>query len=389
MFPYLAKILSPAWGPFRLLGSRLVLLALGTYICAMLTWYLLPKLWKYMPVDRGKVVVAQGELSKGKPTGAGMIFVPISLLVTLLVIPFTPGVLLLLACLGLMMLTGYLDDRASNPWPESVKMACDLLVCGVVACIFFNEQDGMVWLPVFKGGGEGGSWMLPPYWYVPCATFVLLCSVNVVNCSDGVDGVAGSLSLFSLVGIALFLYMVLGHSVVADYLLLPHISKGATWATVILTSAGGLAAYLWYNASPSIIMMGDAGSRFIGLLIGIAVILTGNPLMLLAFAPIICVNGGCGLAKLIVLRVMKRLGFDTRMPLRNITYQPVHPENFASDEEADRQVWLVRLLHRYRFPIHDHCRKKLMWSDTQVLVRFMLLQAVLMPVLILIFIKLR
>ena len=49
----------------------------------------------------------------------------------------------------------------------------------------------------------------------------------------------------------------------------------------------------------------------------------------------------------------------------------------------------MRFLHRYRFPIHDHCRKNLKWSDTQVLVRFMLLQALVTPFLILLFIKLR
>ncbi|MGN0867461.1 MAG: hypothetical protein ACI4SG_07305 [Oligosphaeraceae bacterium] len=48
-----------------------------------------------------------------------------------------------------------------------------------------------------------------------------------------------------------------------------------------------------------------------------------------------------------------------------------------------------RFLHRYRFPIHDHCRKNLGWSDTQVLMRFMLLQSLLMPLFAVLIFKLR
>ena len=59
------------------------------------------------------------------------------------------------------------------------------------------------------------------------------------------------------------------------------------------------------------------------------------------------------------------------------------------EEEAKKQIWIVRMLHSVRFPLHDHCRKKLMWSETQILVRFMLLQALLTPLLFLLFIKLR
>ena len=49
----------------------------------------------------------------------------------------------------------------------------------------------------------------------------------------------------------------------------------------------------------------------------------------------------------------------------------------------------VRLLHAVRFPLHDHCRKHLAWSNPQVLMRFALLQALLIPLLLVLLIKLR
>ena len=135
-------------------------------------------------------------------------------------------------------------------------------------------------------------------------------------------------------------------------------------------------------------MMGDAGSRFLGLLIGLCSLATGNPAMLLVVAHILLLNGGTGLVKLLLLRLLKKLGFDVRQALSNVP-NPINPKNFATDEEVEKQIALVRFIQRYRFPIHDQCRKNLNWSDTQVLVRFMLLQAVTTPFFILMFIKLR
>ena len=64
-------------------------------------------------------------------------------------------------------------------------------------------------------------------------------------------------------------------------------------------------------------------------------------------------------------------------------------EKKKADEEAARQCLFVRFLHHYRFPVHDHCRKNLGWSDPQVLIRFMLLQTAIMPLVIIVMIKLR
>jgi UDP-N-acetylmuramyl pentapeptide phosphotransferase/UDP-N-acetylglucosamine-1-phosphate transferase len=128
------------------------------------------------------------------------------------------------------------------------------------------------------------------------------------------------------------------------------------------TVVGGIGGYLWFNAQPSQVLMGDAGSRFLGILVGAATLVTGNPLLVLAFAPIVLVNGGGGLGKLVLLRIAKRTGFD------------IGEEN---------------VIRRIRFPLHDHCKKNLKWSNAQVLMRFTLLQLIVMPILLVLIIKVR
>jgi phospho-N-acetylmuramoyl-pentapeptide-transferase len=94
-------------------------------------------------------------------------------------------------------------------------------------------------------------------------------------------------------------------------------------------------------------------------------------------SPVVLVNGGTGLFKLILLRTLRWAGFDVR------------PPQTLPQEAAARQLAPVKMLHRIRFPLHDHCRRNLHWSNAQVLMRFVLIQAFLTPLLFVILIKIR
>ncbi|MBR4674999.1 MAG: hypothetical protein IKP00_11090 [Victivallales bacterium] len=388
MLPFLSEHLTQFWGPFRLLSSFLVLIAIGSSLAAILSFFFLPKLWDRLPHDGGKAFVKGSEAAKGKPTGAGVILVNIFTLVILLVLPLHWRFVGIIACLYFCMMTGYLDDKSSTPWGQLKKGLLDAVVVLAAATLLSRGKDVTIWLPIFKGSAPGGGFVIPVAIYIPCAAFLLWISINAVNCSDGVDGLAGSLALMTLFILGIFLYGVTGHKKIAEYFLLPHYTDGAHWATMAFITCGMLAGYLWHNAKPSSVMMGDAGSRFLGLLIGLGSLACGNPFMLLVVAPILLFNGGTGLVKILLLRLLKNLGFDVRQALSRVP-NPINPQNFATDEEVEKQIGLVRFIQRYRFPIHDQCRKNLDWSDTQVLVRFMLLQALLTPFLILLFVKLR
>lgn len=376
MFPFLAPSLTRIWGPFRLLESYLVLIGAGAALAALLTWWVLPRLWDLLPEDPGRVDAVQGEGAKGKPTGAGIICVSLLMPVLLLVLPVSLPLWEIVACLWLVMITGYLDDRSELPWGEYRKGLLDLVVAGMTSLAICQGKAMTIWLPFYKD-----ELIVSPWVYVPAAAVILWVMINATNCSDGVDGLAGSLTLLSLFYLGGFLYLVVGHRDFAAYLLLPHNPDGAKWAVLVFASAGTLVGYLWHNASPSAVLMGDAGSRFFGLLVGVAVLASGNPLLVLVVAPVALVNGGTGLVKVVLLRVFRKLGFDTRSPAQT--------QNGDSAVDMNETYIFVKLLHRYRFPLHDHCRKELHWSNAQVLMRFLLLQTLLTPILLGVFVKVR
>ena len=363
MLYYLSQYLTQFWGPFRLLQSYALLLAGGAFTAALLALALLPRLWDKLPRDRGKAIVKDlgGMKSAGKPTGAGFWVTLICLPVILLFAPLRFWDMMAVAMLYAAMLFGYLDDRALVPWGELKKGLLDAVVSVAIAVFLFfghAEQGKMIcWLPFLK------ELVYIPFWiYVPAAAFILWFTMNATNCSDGVDGLAGTLTVITLAMLAVILYVVVGYRPVAHYFLIPVYSEAARWAIVVMIVAGGFGGYLWFNAEPSKILMGDAGSRFLGILVATASIMTGNPLLVLALSPIVLVNGGGGLGKLVLLRVAKKLGFD------------------IGEDNVIRKI---------RFPLHDHCKKNLGWSNAQVLMRFVLLQLIVMPALLILLIKIR
>ena len=183
---------------------------------------------------------------------------------------------------------------------------------------------------------------------------IIWLSINATNCSDGVDGLSSTLVLLALISLGGFLYFVVGHEIISKYLLLPHYEESAKWAIMIFVMVGCLAGYLWYNAYPSLVLMGDAGSRPLGFFIGVCVMNTGNPFLILIVSSVLMINGGTGLVKVGLLRFFR-----------------------------------IRIFHDIRFPLHDHFRQVRKWSGTQVLIRFALIQILLIIVLFGVLVKVR
>ena len=359
MLYWLGQLLAPSFGPFRLLSSRLVLASLGVGAGAFLVWWFLPRLLHRLPRDRGREFSHDAEKSLGKPTGGGIILIPIYVAVCVLVVPWydasDPASTIryepfaILVCTLLALATGFLDDRSTDSWGEYRKALLDLGITVIVAWVLCRGESATIWFPFL-----GGEVEVSPSIYIPSATALLWIAINSTNCTDGVDGLSASLLSLSLLYLAVILYVAVGHEDIAAYLLVPHVEMGADWAIMALTLMGVLGGYLWHNANPSSVLMGDAGSRPLGLLLGVFSLATGNPLLLFIIAAVVVVNGGTGLVKVALLRFL-RIGI-----FRNV-----------------------------RFPLHDHCRKNLGWSNTQVLVRFMIVQAVLTPILVVCFLKVR
>jgi len=348
MLNWIYTTLGDAWGPLRLFNSFFFLSAIGFASCALLTWMLLPRLWSMLPTDRGRAFAVNADQSVGKPVSAGLIFITIFCLASMVFVPLTAKPLLTVPFMLAALIVGYLDDRRGG-FSEYQLAIMDAAVALGAAMVIYGLAPVTIWLP-----GVKDAITLAPWIAIPVASGIIWLSINATNCSDGVDGVSGSLSATAIMILGGLLYAVIGNEVVARHLNIPINRDGANWAIMAFLMVGCIAGYLWYNAPPSQVLMGDAGSRPIGLLIGMLVVATNNPLFLLLVGSVLLLNGATGLVKVALMRFF---GFS--------------------------------VLSKVRFPLHDHCRKELGWSNSQVLVRFMLLHLGISALLVILALKVR
>jgi len=117
-------------------------------------------------------------------------------------------------------------------------------------------------------------------WYIPFACLVIVATSNAVNLTDGLDGLAIGPYIVASVTYMFFAY-VAGHLQIAEYLHLRHIASAGEIAVVCGTLAGAGLGFLWFNAHPAQIFMGDSGSIPLGGILGTIAIITKQEILLL------------------------------------------------------------------------------------------------------------
>ena len=348
MLSWIDEVFGQAFGPLRLFNSFFFLTSVGYATAALATWMLLPRLWGRLPKDKGRAFAVNADQSVGKPVSAGLIFVSLFCVASAVFIPWGSIALRALPLILAAMFVGYFDDRRGG-FTEYALAIMDLGVAALASVAILGFHDWVIWLPGWKGVIPLSPWLA-----LPLSTGLIWISINATNCSDGVDGVSGSLTGTAIMILGALLYAVIGNADVAGHLAIPVNPQGAGWAIMAFLMVGCVSGYLWYNAAPSQVLMGDSGSRPLGLLIGMLVVATGNPFFLLLVGSVILLNGATGLVKVAVMRFLG-----------------------------------VKFLAGIRFPLHDHFRKELGWSNSQVLVRFMLVHLGLSALLIILVLKVR
>ena len=303
---------------------------LGLLAAFGLTCFFTAKFADRLPRDAGREFAHDGKLSAGKPRGAGLIFILVFVASALIFAPMNLELMIYLILVTVEMLTGYLDDAAEHPWGELRKGLLDLAVAVILAITYLSFNPNTIKLAV-----PGISVAIPPLLFGALIVILVWGSVNVTNCADGVDGLSGSLVLVTL-----------STFYVVDHLM----ESGDEFNILILMFMVCILGYLWYNATPSLLLMGDAGSRAMGVFISIAALKSGSPVLYIPVAVVLILDGGLGLLKLSLIRVFH-----------------------------------IHILKNVRTPLHDHVRKNMGWSNTQTLFRFAIIQiAVSMVVLSLI-----
>ena len=298
-------------------GSQRTVDALGFLLAFALTALMDSVFREKLPQDHGRAFAVNGELSKGKARGSGLIFVLCIALVTLAVVPLRTEYIIYTVLLIASMLSGYFDDASEVAWNEYKKGLIDLVIAIVAGVTYLNFNSTAVHF-------LNWSFAIPYPLYLVLIVVLIWASINVVNCTDGVDGLSASLAVVSI-----------------GTFLLAYGKELGDYATAAIVFIGALLAYLWMNAKPSTLLMGDAGSRTMGFFLAVLALKSGHPFSFLLAALVFIVDGSLGILKISFKRFLH-----------------------------------ISILKNTLTPLHDHVRKRMGWSDEQVVARWLILQAV-------------
>jgi phospho-N-acetylmuramoyl-pentapeptide-transferase len=183
-----------------------------------------------------------------------------------------------------------------------------------------------------------------PLLYLPFVTFVMTGTSNAVNLTDGLDGLAAGLMAIAMLTMGLFAY-VMGRADASAYLQIFFL-RGAGELTIFCSAVFGAAVgFLWYNAHPAQVFMGDTGSLALGGALGAVAILLKSEFLVL-------IVGGVFVVETLSV-IVQRSAFKWRRRRHGLAYAQAH-----------------RVFRRA--PLHHHFELS-GWPETQVVVRFWIL----------------
>jgi len=238
-------------------------------------------------------------------------------------------------------LLGFIDDyskvkrRHSAGIRARVKLFWQTLVAVGLALAIYHDPgfDAEISVPFFKDFTPHLGWV-----YVPVAAFIIVATSNAVNLTDGLDGLAIGPTLVTAATFLVLAYAS-GHAVIADYLSIKHVSGAGNLAIFCGALIGGGLGFLWFNASPAQLFMGDVGSLALGGALGTIAVLIRQEFLL-------AVVGG--------IFVIEALSVIVQV---------------ASFKLTGKRVFLMA-------PIHHHF-EKLGWPEQKIVVRFWIVSIML------------
>ena len=225
-----------------------------------------------------------------------------------------------------------LSARAKFFWQSVVGLTA---ACALAFTTNLPQQTEFI-VPFFKNI----AYPLGVWGFITLTYLVIVGTSNAVNLTDGLDGLAIMPTVMIASALGVFAY-VAGNAVFARYLVFPHIPGAGELAVFCGALAGAGLAFLWFNAYPAEVFMGDTGSLALGGLLGVMAFMIHQPITL------ILVGGVFVLETVSVIIQVGWFKFTKR--------------RFG----AGRRVFLMA-------PLHHHFQKK-GWPETKVVLRFWVL----------------
>jgi phospho-N-acetylmuramoyl-pentapeptide-transferase len=236
---------------------------------------------------------------------------------------------------------GFIDDYKKVTQGHSggvsvrTKLIWQIVLAFIVAIAIYTDPafDKELAVPFFKNFTPNLG-----VFYIPLAAFIIVAASNGVNLTDGLDGLAIGPVMITAATFLLLSYAA-GHSQISDYLAIKYVPGAGQLAIFCGALVGGGLGFLWFNASPAELFMGDVGSLALGGALGTVAVLIRQEILLAVVGGIFVVE-----ALSVIIQV-------------------------ASFKLRGKRVFLMA-------PIHHHY-EKLGWPEQKIVVRFWIISIIL------------
>jgi phospho-N-acetylmuramoyl-pentapeptide-transferase len=236
-------------------------------------------------------------------------------------------------------LIGFLDDydkvkkRSAKGVSAKARLLAEFTIAGLATALIVSHSNTDLYLPFVNGPVADIGWF-----YIIFGAFVIVAFGNAVNLTDGLDGLATMPVIISCIAFMMIAYLV-GNAKYAAYLGIPYVAGAGDLTILCGAVVGAGLAFLWFNAPPAAVFMGDTGSLALGGALGTVAVTTHHEFVLAIIGGLFVVE-----AMSVVIQVFwfKRTG---------------------------RRVFRMA-------PIHHHF-EQLGWSEPTVVIRFWIVAFVL------------
>lgn len=270
---------------FRYITFRTIYAAItALVICFILGPWLIRKL-QSLKIDQPiRTDGPNSHFSKeGTPTMGGLLIIFAAIISTFLwsnlTIDYVWMVMMVTVGFGLI---GFMDDyrklshKSSKGVSGKIRLVMEITIAFFVSMILYYKAgfSSNITIPFFKTVLPDLGWG-----YVPLSTFIIVGAANAVNLTDGLDGLAIGPAITCFMTYLLFAYFV-GNIKIAGYLQIPYVAGTGELTIFCGAMVGAGIGFLWYNAYPAQVFMGDTGSLSLGAALGSVAVMTKQEILL-------------------------------------------------------------------------------------------------------------